>query len=330
MRLFIRILFVYIVFTRVYILDGVCDPVPSVTISWDAVTQDTSGNAETDIIWYWVFAETFPDFTPGSANFIAVTLESGYQHFDIRHSDASVHFYYVVYAVDLWGNHSRMSARVGTSPYVIANIKVFLEGAFHRATRDMAVTLRMKNAVPLSSPYSALAPRTVTSIPADIVDWALLELRQDPSGPAIARQSYFLRKDGLLTEPDGITTQIGIPLADPGGYFLVIQHRNHLTVMSRDTVALDTASAVLYDFSTDTTRYYGSHGCVNIQGSGTWGMWSGDTNGSRVIDQTDATAVWNDRNKTGYRNTDCNLDVMVNARDRSVVINNRNKSSTVP
>jgi hypothetical protein len=330
MRFLVRVLFIYFVALYVHVPDVKGASVPSVTISWDAVTQDTSGNTETEPIWYWVFGATWPDFLPGSANFIASTLANSYQYFDSRLSDSSVQFYYVVYAVDLWGNRSRVSARVGTSSYVVANIQVFLEGCFHRATRNMTASLSAKKVLPLSSPYSALAPRTVTSIPNDIIDWVLVELRQNPAGPAIARRSFFLRMDGFITEPDGITTQIGIPHADSGRYYLVIRHRNHITVMSRDTVSLDTSRTVLYDFGTDTTRYYGSHACVNIQGSGIWGLWAGDVNGSGIIDQTDDVSVWNDRNKSGYRNTDCDLDAIVNARDRSVVYNNRNKRSAVP
>lgn len=330
MRFLVHIFLINIFSSCAFLSDAAGAPIPFVTISWDVVTQDTSGNAETDLIWYWIFGETFPDFTPSSTNFITSTLNTSYQHYDIRHGDASVHFYYVVYAVDLWGNRSEMSARVGTSSYVTANIKVFLEGAFQRTTRNMKVTLRGKNVLPLVSPYSALAPRNVTSIPKDIVDWTLVELRQNPSGPAIARQSFFLRKDGYVTESDGLTTQIGIPHTDSGSYYLVIRHRNHLTVMSRNTVALDTSSAVLYDFSPDTTRYYGSHACVNIQASGTWGLFAGDVNGSGVIDQTDMALNWNDRNKSGYFSADCNMDAIVNARDRSVVYNNRNKRTAVP
>ena len=100
--------------------------------------------------------------------------------------------------------------------------------------------------------------------------------------------------------------------------------------MSADTVALDSSRAPTYDFSQDSTRFYGVDGCVDMRGSGLWGLWAGDADGSGAVDGSDDDAVWSGRNTIGYLNTDCELNGIVNARDRSLAYNNHGRATAVP
>ncbi len=208
---------------------------------------------------------------------------------------------------------------------VLLQTKIFLEGPYNSTTNEMNTDINGQ--LPLTSPYTENA-RTVSSIPANIVDWVLVQLRQTATGNTITSKSAFLRKDGRIVADDGITEEIELS-AQEGNYFIVIKHRNHLAVMSANSVALDSTTSTLYDFTISESQFYGSGGAVQLE-SGVWGMWSGDTDGSGVVDAGDRNSTWNDRNKSGYENSDVDLSGVVDAADRNKTWNNRNKSSALP
>lgn len=134
----------------------------------------------------------------------------------------------------------------------------------------MTTTLATNHLIPLTSPYTD-APRTVSSVPASLTDWILLELRLTPSGSPVYRQSYFLRPDGNLAEMDGTTTSLtlGVPA---GNYWIVLHHRNHAAVMSATAQNL-TTTVTFFDFTSATSQYYGSGGTPS---NGRWIMPAGD------------------------------------------------------
>ena len=203
--------------------------------------------------------------------------------------------------------------------------KIFLEGAYNLNTDQMNTTLHSN--IPLTSPYSEDA-RTVDAIPADVVDWILVQLRETETGNATASKSAFLHKDGRIVADDGINGEIELN-APADNYYIVIKHRNHLAVMSKNPISLNDTSSTLYDFTTADSQFYGTGGAVQLE-SGVWGMWSGDADGSGVVDAGDRNSTWNDRNKGGYEKSDVDLSGVVDAGDRNITWNNRNKRSAVP
>jgi len=128
---------------------------------------------------------------------------------------------------------------------VLVEVKIFLEGAYDSSIHAMRTDIN--SAIPATSPYSE-DPRTVSSIPASIVDWVLVQLRTSGTGTAIASRSAFIRNDGRIVADDGTTEYIKIPAAN-GDYYIVIKHRNHLAVMSANTVSLNASTSTLYDFT---------------------------------------------------------------------------------
>jgi len=105
-------------------------------------------------------------------------------------------------------------------------IKIFLEGAYHSGI--MVTDLQTGNHIPLESPYDAT---TVSSIPADVVDWVLVEIwsHVDGSGDNYSK-SVFVRQDGMVLDING-SDYISIT-APEGNYYITVRHRNHLSVMS--------------------------------------------------------------------------------------------------
>lgn len=94
---------------------------------------------------------------------------------------------------------------------------------------------------------------------------------------------------------------------------------------------LNNTSAVTYDFTTgDGSQFYGDSTAAVEVAPGVWAMIAGDTDGSGVIDAADRSSTWNDRNQSGYLNSDVNMSGVTDAADRSTTWNNRNKSTAVP
>jgi len=302
------------------------------TISWDAVTQDTLGNLEADPVYYNIYCDTYPGFTPSETNFLAATTGTSYQHTDSRLSDSQVHLFYTVTVVDMWGNTSELSTRVGEVDFVLAKAKIFLQGRYQVDTDDMTTTLEDGGDIPLTSPYSE-APRTVTSIPADVTDWVLVQLRSTYNGATVSQQSVFLKADGSLVEPDGTAENIGLVNVVNGNYYVVLRHQNHLAVMSAAAQALSRTSAALYDFSTGNAKFYGSGGATLLE-ENVYGMWSGDINQDGQITTTDYTLWYNSARAgdSGYQITDVNGDGQVTTSDYTIWYNNARAgaSSAVP
>jgi rhamnogalacturonyl hydrolase YesR len=112
---------------------------------------------------------------------------------------------------------------------------IFLEGAYNTNTGEMNSNL--SNYIDTESPYKQDI-RIVSSIPENVVDWVLVELR-DQITPSIIRasRSAFLLNSGKITDING-ASQIGFNVIS-GNYFLSVKHRNHLPIMSSAIITLD-------------------------------------------------------------------------------------------
>jgi hypothetical protein len=220
----------------------------------------------------------------------------------------------------------------GASDWVLSEgsrvaLKGFIQGPYDTGTDLMTTSLA--GSIPLISPYPEDA-RTVTGLPSGVTDWVLLQVRSTAGGTLLASRSCLLKANGKLVLDDGTTEYAGIKI-NPGDYYLVLKHRNHLGVMSAAAVTgltWGTTPASPYDFSTGTDKYYGTD--AKLLEAGVYGSYAGDTNASGTVDANDRSAAWNDRNKTGYQNSDCNMSGTVDANDRSITWNNRNKTTSVP
>ncbi|GEM_PF-1366116 len=213
-------------------------------------------------------------------------------------------------------------------------VKVFMQGPYSGGT--MSTALADANLIPTSQPYT-VAPFSYagseTAVDAgffarqSITDWVLVELRSTSNGAAVDRRTAFLKNDGTVLGADsaeGVTFSV----ATAGDYYIVVNHRNHLAVMSAASVTLPNASA--YDFTTALDQAFGTTTPM-ADLTGAFGMWSGDTDGNGVIALADKNNTWNDRNQTNvYQGTDTDLNGVVALADRNNTWNNRNKVGQVP
>jgi PKD repeat protein len=217
------------------------------------------------------------------------------------------------------------------------NLKVYLEGPFNGA--DMSADLTNLTNFPINQPYNA-APwnytgtESVVSIPADVVDWVLVELRDAASAAAatvatrISRKAAFLLNNGSVVDLNG-SSLLHFTNAISNQLFVVVYHRNHIPVISANAL-VKAGSIYSYDYSTSLGQVHG--GELAQLASGIWGMFAGDADGSGLIDFADKTFWINEAAKMqDYYKSDFNLDTQVNNKDKDDLwVPNEGKGSQVP
>jgi hypothetical protein len=209
--------------------------------------------------------------------------------------------------------------------------KVFLEASFNSSVNQVLTRLRDSGRIPLSQPFN-IAPFNYTgtessaSVPADIVDWVLVELRQATSpelatkSAVIGKRAAFLRSNGSIVDMDGTSpVQFFNASVDTGNnVYTVIRHRNHLAIMSSAGASF-TGNNFAYDFTTGLAKAMGGGNGYKQLGSGNtakYAMVAGD------IDQ-DGNVYVSDYNSwavlfgtvNGYLPTDLDMDGNVYVSD---------------
>lgn len=197
-------------------------------------------------------------------------------------------------------------------------IKFFLEGAY--SAGNMNTALRTANLLPLNQPYN-VAPwyyngtenvAAANNIPANAVDWILVELRSNNVGntPLVSQAGFLLNNGTVVNTQGGIGLNFNVAA---GNYYLVVRHRNHIAAMSNTNPSLPNATP--YDFSTAMTQAFGTNQQANL-GSSVFGLLAADVNADGVVTvadynlyQTQIAAI------NVYANGDLNLDKHVTVTD---------------
>ncbi len=204
------------------------------------------------------------------------------------------------------------------------DIKVFLEGPFNGV--DMNPDL---NAIlPLNQPYN-LPPfnytgmEQVDDIPGmDVVDWILVELRDAPSaaeatgGTIVAQAAGFIKSDGTITDTTG-TNPLSFNLSITDSLYLVIHHRNHISVMSAIAIKEGIANSWSYDFTTAASKALGGSAGFKELMIGVFAMVTGDGNADGLIDQLDKVTEWEgNAGYMEYHAADYNCDAQIDNVDK--------------
>lgn len=198
--------------------------------------------------------------------------------------------------------------------------KVILQGPYNSTTNTMNNSLRTSEILPLEHPFNT-SPFNYTgterassfaTIPNNVVDWVLVELRTTPSvSNILERQAAWVTNDGTLIDMDGIA---GINFEFPSineSYYIVIRSRNHLPIMSAQAVTLPHSTP--YDF-TQINQVMG--GTVTNVGNGLYGMYAGDFDANGSITVVDYNKyLQNTSIINTYLNTDCNFDKSTTVKD---------------
>ncbi|MCF8368497.1 MAG: hypothetical protein K9G76_05595 [Bacteroidales bacterium] len=221
------------------------------------------------------------------------------------------------------------------------NIKVNIEGPFNGTEMESYLNTGLQ--LPLVQPYSGSpwnysGTESVTSLPTpDIVDWVLVELRETAgdastaySTQSISKRAGFLLKDGSIVDIDGLSP-LQFPVPVYANLFTVVWHRNHIGVMSANTLMLS-ADVFSYDFTTSSGQAYGGLSGYKELGTGIYGMVGGDANADGIVELADKDNFWNlESGNFGYFSSDFDLNSQVNNTDKNQVwLPNSGSGTQVP
>lgn len=208
-------------------------------------------------------------------------------------------------------------------------VTLLLEGAY-AAQGLMNTALKAGALLPLAQPYN-VAPwnyegtENVAAIPADVVDWVLVELRQaatpEAALPATTLSGWpracLLKSNGTIVGTDGVTPpSLGNPTIT-GNLYVIIRHRNHIAIMSATGMAL-TGGNYVYNFTDAITKAHGGAAGYKEIAAGFFGMVSGDPDGDGDISVLDFSEWATDFGKTAsYLPADMDADGEVSVLDFS-------------
>jgi|GEM_PF-2916928 len=216
-----------------------------------------------------------------------------------------------------------------SNPVPAVNIKVLLEGTHDSSLNEMTNILETQNLIPNNQPFNQ-APwnynGTETKSISQVTDWVLVSFRTDLAGSTeIARAAGLLRLDGQIhfPSPNVLPNNLNTPV------YIVIETRNHLTVMSPQPVA-KINGILTYDFSTADSYTSSGRGQKQMT-NGKWVLFSGDINNDLDINGADRV-LWAVANGSfgAYLSEDLNLNGDVTGDDRIYWAGNNGVFSTVP
>lgn len=212
------------------------------------------------------------------------------------------------------------------------NPTLVLEGADDTTLTGIAMRddLRSTGLIPLTEQYTDLGyivtegGQTVNQSVLDItgstavVDWVLLELR-DVSDNSILLHSRpaLLRADGAVVDTDGTSNVLwrGI-LSDT--YYLSIQHRNHLGVMSNQALSL-TKTTLDWD-TTDSNNLFGGVNAAKDDGNGVWMLVGGDADFNGQVQNADYNSILVNIGSSGYLQGDLDMNGQVQNTDMQNIL----------
>lgn len=216
------------------------------------------------------------------------------------------------------------------------DIKVILQGAYNGSSMNTG----LNSLLPLYQPYN-IAPfnypgdEVVAGIPADIVDWVLVELRDATTAASalnenmVERKAAFLKVDGTVVDVNSqVNLQFDIPISD--SLFVVVWHRNHLGILSNFGLT-ESGGVYTYDFTASDGQAFGNVAMIDM-GSGVYGMIGGDSNADKTINDLDKSGSWAlESGLAGYLPSDLNMDGQSNNADKNRLwLPNKGLSSQVP
>ncbi|MFW5725051.1 MAG: serine protease [Bacteroidota bacterium] len=229
-------------------------------------------------------------------------------------------------------------------PPQLLDVSIIVEGAYSPGQPFlMETSLASGGYVPLAQPYGPDLPwfgnaqplwyyqgnETLLSIPEMMVDWILLEFREAPSAATATAATMVYQMPALLLRNGKVANTNLLPLLlfEPlDDLFLVVHHRNHLSVMSSGQLSLS-GGVYSWDFTSGA-------GQAHLQGQkhmgdGVYAMYGGDGDGNGQVQTQDKNEVWNlQAGQSGYHAGDFDLNGQVQTQDKNEIWNSNSGVAT--
>lgn len=224
-------------------------------------------------------------------------------------------------------------------PQLTVSLTAIMEGPYNQVSGSMDPTLLQQSLFPISGQPYNVAPWnymgtegngwTPSDYPVDAIDWVLISLRTGEDASTTAKQVA-----GLLMADGSVSATIQFPNGNPATeYYVVLEHRNHLPVMSTAPVQVAN-NEVTYDFTlADSYSAGGGFGQKNI--GSIWLMYGANEDqvnlGGHEITGSDIIIWFVENGNFGlYSASDFNMDGDINADDRILFSMNNGIFSSVP
>ena len=175
--------------------------------------------------------------------------------------------------------------------------------------------------------------------PASVTDWVLVSIRSSINGDNVYQAAGLLHKDGSIIFVDEICVQLN-PLLD---YYISIQHRNHLLVMTDLAIPINSNGDLSYDFRHQNSWFSGLSSVgqkllgINAQNEDVYAMYGGNGEQANSVQADtdinfDDLSFWSLSNNiiSAYKIADYNMNGDVNLNDRIIFLQNNGKVSAVP
>ena len=211
-----------------------------------------------------------------------------------------------------------------------AEVIMFLEGAaFDAATGEedlMRDTLRAVGVIPTTSPYTEDEATTTTAVfdvtgDDAIVDWVLVQLRDGTdSSIVLESKSGLLQRDGDVVGVDGVTP-LEFSEVTAGDYFVSVNHRNHLGIVSANPITLGTETGNVVDFTQTELFVEGGIIAVTLLTNGNYALVGGDEDQNGQIVLFDLNNVRSQLGLSGYNNADIDLNSQIVLTDINLFVN---------
>ncbi len=121
--------------------------------------------------------------------------------------------------------------------------------------------------------------------------------------------------DGVIVDIDGTSNGVNFSELEEENYYLVLRHRNHLAVISKDAVNLQNTS--IFDFSIPSNVSGGESQLAEL-GDGRYGLFAGDFDSNGVVTVDDFN-LFNSQMATLNQYLDGDVDF-----DRAVTVSDYN------
>lgn len=204
-------------------------------------------------------------------------------------------------------------------------LKVFLETAFNGNVMNSSSEFPTNQPFNIN-PWNYSEDISISSSKTNYVDWLLIELRSEINNISY-RKPAVLNSNGQIFNSDG--SDFSFNNITSGDYYVAINHRNHLSIMSKNKVPIENGIPISYDFTKSQDAAYGKNALKELK-NGIYGMLGGDGDANGVINNLDFGIVANKILYKGYNNGDLDLNGTINVLDYSIINKNILKKSQVP
>ncbi len=215
-------------------------------------------------------------------------------------------------------------------------LAVWLEGGYDATGGSMRIELEQQGYLPTGQPYGSRGyggNEQRAGWVEGISDWVLLEFRSTTNVQQVVGQTAgLLMSDGRIIDESGYPQVLVSSSVVPAGrYYVVVEHRNHVAVMSSSGVVGEVGRAMAgWDFRQGVGRAYQQYRAGQKQVGSVAVMVGGDVDGDGIINARDRVKSRNALFNVGYDSSDVTLDGTVNASDRTMIRNNAFWVTQVP